>query len=81
MLGLWTSSSKKYIRYQLLIIIRTERERGITIETTMWNIKLNNYDLDIIDAPGHKDFIKNMSVGASLADCAILIVSAAPSNY
>lgn len=61
--------------------LRAERERGLTIETTMWNLISKNYDLDLIDAPGHRSFIKNMAVGASMADAAILIVSAAPNEF
>jgi translation elongation factor EF-1alpha len=38
--------------------LRHERERGISIETSSWNIETAKFEVDILDAPGHRDFIK-----------------------
>jgi sulfate adenylyltransferase subunit 1 len=51
-----------------------EREKGITIDTAQIFFKKGKRDYVIIDAPGHKEFIKNMLTGASQADAALLIV-------
>eukprot|EP01127_Copromyxa_protea_P014471 TRINITY_DN4037_c0_g1_i5.p1 TRINITY_DN4037_c0_g1~~TRINITY_DN4037_c0_g1_i5.p1 ORF type:complete len:1576 (-),score=392.54 TRINITY_DN4037_c0_g1_i5:89-4816(-) len=61
--------------------LKNERELGKTIEVSTWNIETENFEVDILDAPGHKSFYKNMAVGASLADAATLIVSAAPGEF
>ncbi|MDD5022716.1 MAG: GTP-binding protein [Candidatus ainarchaeum sp.] len=53
-----------------------EREKNITIDTSQIFFKKGNVDYVIIDAPGHKEFIKNMLTGASQADAAIVIVDA-----
>merc|ERR1712198_176414 len=61
--------------------LKAERERGITIDIQLMNFTTAKYYVTIIDAPGHRDFIKNMITGTSQADCGVLIIASGTGEF
>src|SRR5216683_1422003 len=60
----------------LMDALQAERDQGITIDTAQIRFRTASRDYLLIDAPGHKEFLKNMVTGAASADAAILVVDA-----
>src|SRR5580692_8532374 len=61
----------------LLDALQTERDQGITLDTSQIRFRTASRDFVLIDAPGHAEFLRNMITGAAQADAALLIVDAA----
>merc|ERR1712062_515492 len=73
---------KGFFKYAwVLDKLKAERERGITIDIALWKFETPKYYITIIDAPGHRDFIKNMITGTSQADCGVLIIASGTGEF
>ena len=73
-------SARRGMRFEwsfLLDALQSERDQGITIDTSQIRFRMPSRDIVLIDAPGHAEFMRNMITGAAQADAALLIVDAA----
>src|SRR5271166_5138031 len=61
----------------LIDALQTERDQGITLDTSQIRLRMPSRDVVLIDAPGHAEFLRNMITGAAQAEAALLIIDAA----
>jgi bifunctional enzyme CysN/CysC len=61
----------------LMDALQAERDQGVTIDTAQIQFRTKARDYVIIDAPGHKEFLKNMITGAASSEAALLLIDAA----
>jgi sulfate adenylyltransferase large subunit/phosphoadenylyl-sulfate reductase (thioredoxin) len=72
-------SSRRGVSFEwsfLLDALQTERDQGITLDTSQIQLRTASRDIVLIDAPGHTEFLRNMVTGAAQADAALLVIDA-----